>query len=203
MSMPRLRPAPPAPRSLLGEAAAAPSLRRLCRRHGLDAPDSTRELRQAMFDCQSYDASQRGAARCQSRARARAARRAWRASCWSTPRRSGCTCTRTGGSWMRCGWSSASPNMPTPMMTALIRFASLNPYWNVPPDLAAERIAPECGQAAASPICAALGYEVLSDWDRRCRGRRPGDGRLEGGCRRDGRGPRAPVARASTMRWGR
>ena len=29
------------------------------------------------------------------------------------------------------------------MMSALIRFASLNPYWYVPPDLAAERIAPK------------------------------------------------------------
>ena len=34
------------------------------------------------------------------------------------------------------------PKYPTPMMTAYIRFASLNPYWFVPPDLAAERIAP-------------------------------------------------------------
>ena len=35
------------------------------------------------------------------------------------------------------------PKYPTPMMTAYIRFASLNPYWFVPPDLAAERIAPK------------------------------------------------------------
>ena len=34
------------------------------------------------------------------------------------------------------------PVYPTPMMAAYIRFASLNPYWYVPPDLAAERIAP-------------------------------------------------------------
>jgi len=34
------------------------------------------------------------------------------------------------------------PKYPTPMMTAYVRFASLNPYWFVPPDLAAERIAP-------------------------------------------------------------
>ena len=34
------------------------------------------------------------------------------------------------------------PSSPTPMMAALMRHAILNPYWNVPSDLAAERIAP-------------------------------------------------------------
>ena len=34
------------------------------------------------------------------------------------------------------------PKHATPMMNAYIRAAALNPYWNVPPDLAAERIAP-------------------------------------------------------------
>src|SRR5207253_10343610 len=33
------------------------------------------------------------------------------------------------------------PKYPTPLMTAYIRFASLNPYWYVPPDLPTERIA--------------------------------------------------------------
>jgi murein L,D-transpeptidase YcbB/YkuD len=28
------------------------------------------------------------------------------------------------------------PKYPTPMMAAYIRFAALNPYWYVPPDLA-------------------------------------------------------------------
>ena len=35
------------------------------------------------------------------------------------------------------------PKYPTPLITAYVRFASLNPYWYVPPDLAAERIAPK------------------------------------------------------------
>ena len=34
------------------------------------------------------------------------------------------------------------PKYPTPMITAFVRFASLNPYWFVPPDLAAERSHP-------------------------------------------------------------
>jgi murein L,D-transpeptidase YcbB/YkuD len=56
------------------------------------------------------------------------------------------------------------PKHATPMMAAFIRFASLNPYWNVPPDLAQERIAPNVlkgGQAYLK----AKGYQVLSSWN--------------------------------------
>ena len=34
------------------------------------------------------------------------------------------------------------PTHQTPMMAAFVRYAVLNPYWNVPPDLVRERIAP-------------------------------------------------------------
>jgi murein L,D-transpeptidase YcbB/YkuD len=52
---------------------------------------------------------------------------------------------------------------PTPMMTAYVRFAALNPYWYVPPDLAAERIAPKVVKQGLKYLDE-LGYEVLSDW---------------------------------------
>ncbi|MEO5973017.1 MAG: L,D-transpeptidase family protein [Sphingomicrobium sp.] len=52
---------------------------------------------------------------------------------------------------------------PTPMMAALIRFTALNPYWNVPPDLAAERIAPNVVKGGVAYL-RAKGYQVLSDW---------------------------------------
>ena len=55
------------------------------------------------------------------------------------------------------------PVQPTPMMAALIRFTSLNPYWNVPPDLAAERIAPFVLKEGVRYL-RARGYQVLSDW---------------------------------------
>ena len=55
------------------------------------------------------------------------------------------------------------PKYPTPMMTAWIRFASLNPYWYVPPDLAAERIAPNAVKRGLGYLDE-LGYQVLSDW---------------------------------------
>ena len=55
------------------------------------------------------------------------------------------------------------PNDPTPMMAALMRHAIVNPYWNVPPDLAAERIAPQV-LSEGMPYFKAKRYQVLSDW---------------------------------------
>jgi murein L,D-transpeptidase YcbB/YkuD len=55
------------------------------------------------------------------------------------------------------------PKNPTPMMTAWIRYASLNPYWFVPPDLAAERIAPKVLRQGLKYLDE-LGYQVLSSW---------------------------------------
>jgi len=55
------------------------------------------------------------------------------------------------------------PKYPTPLMTAYIRFASLNPYWYVPPDLATERIAPKVLKQGLKYLDE-LGYEVMSDW---------------------------------------
>jgi murein L,D-transpeptidase YcbB/YkuD len=60
------------------------------------------------------------------------------------------------------------PEEPTPMMAGLIRYAALNPYWYVPPDLVAKRVAP----GVLSEGLAFLqdkGYQVLSDWSERPR----------------------------------
>jgi murein L,D-transpeptidase YcbB/YkuD len=58
------------------------------------------------------------------------------------------------------------PKYPTPMMTAYVRYASLNPYWFVPPDLAAERIAPNVVKRGLRYLDD-LGYQVMSDWDEK------------------------------------
>jgi len=55
------------------------------------------------------------------------------------------------------------PKNPTPMMAAYIRFTSLNPYWYVPPDLAAERIAPNVLKSGLNYL-KTNGYQVMSDW---------------------------------------
>jgi len=56
------------------------------------------------------------------------------------------------------------PKHPTPMMAAFIRFTSLNPYWYVPPDLAAERIAPNVVKHGLSYL-KANGYQLMSSWN--------------------------------------
>jgi murein L,D-transpeptidase YcbB/YkuD len=53
--------------------------------------------------------------------------------------------------------------MPTPVMAGLIRYAALNPYWNLPPDLIRQRAR---GGAAA---IRAEHLEVLSDWSPQAR----------------------------------
>lgn len=60
------------------------------------------------------------------------------------------------------------PTDQTPMIAGMIRTATLNPYWNVPPDLAAERIAPRV-VAEGMPYIRERGYEVLSDWSDHAR----------------------------------
>ncbi len=55
------------------------------------------------------------------------------------------------------------PEMPTPMMAAMIRYTALNPYWNLPPDLVTERVAPNVLKEGQSYLVR-KGYVILSDW---------------------------------------
>ena len=55
------------------------------------------------------------------------------------------------------------PKNPTPVMAAYIRYAALNPYWEVPPDLAAERIAPNVVSEGLGYL-KKHSYVLLSDW---------------------------------------
>ena len=54
-------------------------------------------------------------------------------------------------------------HQPTPMMAATIKFTALNPYWQVPADLAAERVAPHVVKRGLSYLYD-NGYVLLSDW---------------------------------------
>jgi murein L,D-transpeptidase YcbB/YkuD len=53
--------------------------------------------------------------------------------------------------------------MPTPQLAGMIRYAALNPYWNLPPDLIRQR-----ARGGASAIRAEH-LEVLSDWSPQAR----------------------------------
>jgi len=55
------------------------------------------------------------------------------------------------------------PKDRTPMMASFLTEAALNPYWNVPTDLAAERIAPKVIEHGIGYL-ASNGYQLLSDW---------------------------------------
>ncbi len=52
---------------------------------------------------------------------------------------------------------------PTPMLTGLMHYAIVNPYWNVPPDLARTRVAPGVLSKGVKYL-KTMRYEVLSDW---------------------------------------
>ncbi|WP_234029083.1 L,D-transpeptidase family protein [Aurantiacibacter spongiae] len=54
-----------------------------------------------------------------------------------------------------------TPQTPTPMMAGMLRYATLNPYWNVPVNLVQKTIAPAVLRGASLD---AMGYEALSDW---------------------------------------
>ena len=58
----------------------------------------------------------------------------------STPPSSGCSCTRTAKPVDKMVVVVGKTKWPTPMLAAYIRFAALNPYWYVPPDLAGEDV---------------------------------------------------------------
>jgi L,D-transpeptidase YcbB len=55
------------------------------------------------------------------------------------------------------------PKWPTPMLTAYIRYAALNPYWYVPPDLAGEDVAQFVLKQGLKYLDD-YGYEIVDDW---------------------------------------
>jgi len=69
---------------------------------------------------------------------------------------------------MRVVAGRPEPAAQTPMMNAFIRYVALNPYWNVPEDIAAKRLAPNVFKGGRAYLNA-KGYEVLSDWSDNAR----------------------------------
>ena len=56
-----------------------------------------------------------------------------------------------------------TPQEATPMMVGMLRYATLNPYWHVPPDLTRKRIAPRVLSDGMSYFNS-RGYEVVTEW---------------------------------------
>ena len=63
-------------------------------------------------------------------------------------------------------------SMPTPVMAGLIRYAVLNPYWNLPPDLIRKRAHNVLRRGTRA--IAAERLQILSDWSPRARTLTPG-----------------------------
>lgn len=55
------------------------------------------------------------------------------------------------------------PDQPTPVMAGLIRYIVFNPYWNIPPDLVRDKIAPKVLERGLK-VLADDRLEVLADW---------------------------------------
>jgi L,D-transpeptidase YcbB len=60
------------------------------------------------------------------------------------------------------------PSQPTPVMAGMLNFLVLNPHWNMPPDLAAERVAPAVLRSGEEALVR-RDLEVVSDFTDRAR----------------------------------
>ena len=155
-----LAPAPPTPRSLLERAAAAPSLEAFVQNLGWMNP-TYGQLRRALAASQNSPTERAQLAVNLERARALPA----------DERRYLVVNTAAQRLYVYDNGQLidsmrvvvGKPKYPTPMMHAFIRAAALNPYWNVPPDLAAERIAPNVLKQGTGYL-RSMGYQLLSDW---------------------------------------
>jgi hypothetical protein len=57
------------------------------------------------------------------------------------------------------------PDTPTPMLSGTIHYATFNPYWNIPTDVARRTVAPQVLKRGTAYLRAAR-YEVTSGWSR-------------------------------------
>ncbi|MEO5613177.1 MAG: L,D-transpeptidase family protein [Sphingomicrobium sp.] len=155
-----LVPTPPSPRWLLERAAAAPSLEAFVANLGWMNP-AYGQLRRAMTSGQSSPAERAQLAINLERARALPANEQRYVVVNTAAQRLYVYDNGQLIDSMRVVVGKAK--YPTPMMNGFIRAAALNPYWNVPPDLAAERIAPNVVKQGVGYL-KSMGYELLSDW---------------------------------------
>jgi len=160
---PRLQPAAPSPRALLQMAASAPSLTRFIAEMGW-MNRAYAPLREALASGRYSSPRERAILRFNlERARALPA---------TLPRYVVVNAAEQrmhlyeGGRLadsMNVVVGKQKPKDRTPMMASFLTEAALNPYWNVPPDLAAERIAPKVVEQGIGYLTS-NGYQLLSDW---------------------------------------
>ena len=69
---------------------------------------------------------------------------------------------------MRVVAGKTDPASQTPMMNAYIRYVALNPYWNSPPDVTSHTLAPKVLKEGRAYLNR-QGYQLMSDWSERAR----------------------------------
>jgi murein L,D-transpeptidase YcbB/YkuD len=158
---PSLKPTPPTPLAALLEAAAAPSLSAYVASMGWLHPFYG-ELRQALAQHKYADDRERSVLELNlKRARALPASKGKYVLVNAAQQRL----------YMYDGGKPVDsmvvvvgkPKWPTPLLTAYIRYAALNPYWYVPPDLAGEDVAQFVVKQGLGYLDK-MGYEIVNDW---------------------------------------
>ncbi len=160
---PSLQPTPPTPLAALLEAAAAPSLSDYVRSMGWMQP-MYGQLREALAEHKYSDDKQRATIELNlQRMRALPASRGKYVLVNAAQQR---LYMYEGGKVVdSMVVVVGQTKYPTPMLTAYIRYAALNPYWYVPPDLAWDDV----GQFVKKQGFAyfeKMGYEQVSDWSK-------------------------------------
>ena len=163
---PELRPVPPSPRQLLETAAAAPSLQSYVDSMGWMHPTYGQLRRALLSRAYSSEGQRRMLALNLERARALPVSRGRYVVVNAAAQRLYMYENGQVVDYMRV--VVGKPKNATPMMTAFIRYAALNPYWNVPSDLAQERIIPNILKGGRAYL-KAKGYQPLSDWTENAR----------------------------------
>ncbi|HEX5258678.1 MAG TPA: L,D-transpeptidase family protein [Sphingomicrobium sp.] len=158
---PSLKPAPPSPLAALLEAAAAPSLPDYVRNFGWMHPFYG-ELRKALAQHQYTDDHEREVLELNlQRARALPAGKQRYVLVNAAQQR--LYMYEDGKAVDSMVVVVGKPKWPTPMLSAYIRYAALNPYWYVPPDLAPEDVAQYVVKQGLKYLDE-YGYEIVSDW---------------------------------------
>jgi len=169
-----LRPAPPSTTALLAQLASAPSRARYVEQMGWMSPVYA-QLRRALASRQYGNDHQRRLLAV-NLDRARTLPSGTHRYVVVNPAAQRLYMYENGAvvDYMRVVAGKPSPQIAqTPMMSALMRFAVLNPYWNAPPDIASAKLAPNVLKQGRSYL-KAKGYQVMSDWSENARVVDPG-----------------------------
>ena len=165
---PELRPTPPSATTILGQAAAAPSLSDYVQKMGWMNPIYA-NLRLALANQVYLNAQQRHLLSINlERARALPSGNGRYAIVNAPAARLYMYENGQVVDSMRVVAGRPDPVAQTPMMNAYIRYIALNPYWNSPADITAKKLAPTILKEGRAYF-KNRGYDLLSDWSDHAR----------------------------------